>query len=107
MKTKITIGVLAILMIIIGMAIILLINKDNNLLSTPSFKDRTAVSVTISPSDTKNSSPTATPTNTPIITYYMVCTPPLCAINTDEAYYCPVNCPGGCGTTCATYTPTP
>jgi serine/threonine-protein kinase len=32
-----------------------------------------------------------------------VCTPPLCA--TDEVYFCPDDCPGGCGTECATVTP--
>jgi hypothetical protein len=37
----------------------------------------------------------------------VVCTPPPCAISTTEIYYCPGVCPGGCGTTCATYTPIP
>jgi hypothetical protein len=32
-----------------------------------------------------------------------VCTPPSCA--EDEVYYCPGECPGGCGTVCATPTP--
>jgi len=32
-----------------------------------------------------------------------VCTPPPC--RGDEVYYCPDECPGGCGTTCATPTP--
>ncbi len=32
-----------------------------------------------------------------------LCTPPPCAEN--EAYFCPDECPGGCGTTCATHTP--
>ena len=32
-----------------------------------------------------------------------VCTPPNCA--EDEVYYCPGECPGGCGTICATPTP--
>lgn len=41
------------------------------------------------------------------ITPQAVCTPPLCAIGTNEAYFCPEVCPGGCGTICATYTPTP
>jgi len=36
-----------------------------------------------------------------------ICTPPLCAIGTSEVYFCSGSCPGGCGTTCATYTPTP
>ena len=34
-----------------------------------------------------------------------VCTPPPCGEN--EAYYCPDECPGGCGTICATHTPEP
>ena len=33
-----------------------------------------------------------------------VCTPPPCG--PDEVYYCPDECPGGCGTICATPTPT-
>lgn len=33
------------------------------------------------------------------------CTPPPCAIGVNEVYFCPGECPGGCGTTCATYTP--
>lgn len=37
----------------------------------------------------------------------MMCTPPLCAIGTSEVYYCSGTCPGGCGTTCATFTPAP
>jgi hypothetical protein len=50
--------------------------------------------------------PTATPTLT--ATRNPVCTPPPCAIGTSESYTCTSgNCPGGCGTTCATYTPTP
>lgn len=32
-----------------------------------------------------------------------VCTPPPC--QPDEVYYCPDECPGGCGTICATPTP--
>jgi hypothetical protein len=34
----------------------------------------------------------------------VVCTPPPCGAN--ESYYCPGSCPGGCGITCATFTPT-
>ncbi|MBN1259059.1 MAG: PD40 domain-containing protein [Anaerolineae bacterium] len=41
--------------------------------------------------------PTVTPERQP------VCTPPPC--REDEVYYCPDVCPGGCGTTCATPTP--
>ncbi|HET89870.1 MAG TPA: hypothetical protein ENN99_03895, partial [Chloroflexi bacterium] len=42
--------------------------------------------------------PTVT-TETPMV----VCTPPPCS--EDEVYYCPDECPGGCGTECATPTP--
>lgn len=41
--------------------------------------------------------PTATPT--------AVCIPPLCGA--EEVLACPDTCPGGCGTICATQTPTP
>jgi hypothetical protein len=37
------------------------------------------------------------------VTPFPVCTPPLCEPN--EVYHCPDECPGGCGTTCATPTP--
>lgn len=49
---------------------------------------------------------TTTPTSLPLPeepTSFPVCTPPACA--PDEMYYCPDECPGGCGTTCATATP--
>ncbi|MCJ7551413.1 MAG: hypothetical protein MUQ30_17215 [Anaerolineae bacterium] len=32
-----------------------------------------------------------------------MCTPPACG--EDEVYHCPGECPGGCGTICATPTP--
>jgi hypothetical protein len=48
---------------------------------------------------------TDTPTYTP--QFYPMCTPPLCAIGTSEVYYCSETCPNGCGTVCATFTPTP
>lgn len=35
----------------------------------------------------------------------LMCTPPACG--PDEVYYCDGDCPGGCGTTCATPTPFP
>ncbi|MCB8986609.1 MAG: hypothetical protein H6661_02530 [Ardenticatenaceae bacterium] len=38
-------------------------------------------------------------TETPML----MCTPPACAAN--ETYFCSGDCPGGCGTTCATVTP--
>ncbi|MBK6327383.1 MAG: hypothetical protein IPF56_15825 [Chloroflexi bacterium] len=44
--------------------------------------------------------PTPLPaTNTP----FPLCTPPACTAN--ETYFCADDCPGGCGTTCATVTP--
>ncbi len=55
------------------------------------------------PTDTPTTMPTTTAT--PTATYMILCTPPPCAIGTSETYYCPSLCPGGCGTTCATYTP--
>ncbi|HDQ71392.1 MAG TPA: hypothetical protein ENN19_04765, partial [Chloroflexi bacterium] len=71
---------------------------------TPTPGDPTAtLSPTLSPTPMP---PTATPvavtvapTNTPIV----VCTPPPCSGN--EVYYCPGECPGGCGIECATPTP--
>ncbi len=49
---------------------------------------------------TETPSPTAAPpTEAPLL----MCTPPAC--NADETYSCPVDCPGGCGTVCATVTP--
>ena len=36
-------------------------------------------------------------------TPFAVCTPPAC--RPDEVHHCPDECPGGCGTTCATPTP--
>jgi len=48
-----------------------------------------------------------TDTLTPTPEFFPMCTPPLCAIGTNEVYYCSETCPNGCGTTCATYTPTP
>lgn len=57
------------------------------------------------------SAPTITPladqANGPTVTntLMILCTPPACQAN--EAYYCTDECPGGCGTTCATHTPVP
>jgi hypothetical protein len=48
---------------------------------------------------TKESESSAGMTQTPM----PVCTPPNCAEG--EVYYCPGECPGGCGTICATPTP--
>jgi len=47
-------------------------------------------------------SPTVTLTPTPT-TPLPLCTPPPC--KKDEVYHCPDDCPGGCGTVCATPTP--
>lgn len=47
--------------------------------------------------------PTATPTPTPAPTIQVVYTPPPC--KKDEGVYFPDDCPGGCGTQCATLTP--
>jgi hypothetical protein len=44
--------------------------------------------------------PGPTPTDTP----FPLCTPPAC--QPDEVYYCEGDCPGGCGTTCVTPSPT-
>jgi hypothetical protein len=44
---------------------------------------------------------TPSPTNA-LPTPMVVCTPPLCSA--DEVYYCDGECPGGCGTRCATPT---
>lgn len=64
----------------------------------------------ISPKQTEaKQTPTPTPTETPLPTGEAMpsiqCTPPPCAISLNEIYYCPDICPGGCGTICATYTP--
>ncbi|MGQ9834022.1 MAG: hypothetical protein ACUVRJ_09545 [Candidatus Villigracilaceae bacterium] len=60
----------------------------------------------ISPNQTEA---TQTPTEMPLPTGQAMpsiqCTPPPCAIGINEIYYCPEICPGGCGTVCATYTP--
>lgn len=46
---------------------------------------------------------TRTPTSTPTATQRALCTPPACG--PDEAIVCPAECPGGCGSVCATFTP--
>lgn len=60
-------------------------------------------------SATTPGTPGCTFSETPLpgMTYLPMCTPPLCAIGTSEAYFCASSCPNGCGTTCATYTPSP
>lgn len=100
MKSKTFIGILAILTIILDVIIISFTNKNGGWFSTP----------TASP--TKPATPTNTPSLTPTFTstttntFMVECTPPPCAISTRETYYCSGACPGGCGTTCATYMPT-
>jgi hypothetical protein len=111
MKPKFVLGVVAILIIVIGISILLTSHKDGGIFSTPT------VSLTLTPSSTRSRTPTPTvpptmtisrtPTSIPTITFMIVCTPPVCAIGTNEIYYCPGTCPGGCGTTCATFTVTP
>jgi len=65
--------------------------------------------LTVTPAPPLTGTPTLTPTaaHTPTATYMILCTPPPCVIGTSETYNCPSLCPGGCGTICATYTPTP
>ena len=67
------------------------------------------LTVTPSQSATTPCSPSQVTGETPIpgMTYLPMCTPPLCAIGTSEAYFCAATCPNGFGTTCATYTPSP
>ncbi len=48
---------------------------------------------------------TPTPTPTPAQVPMVQCTPPYCW--EDEVPFCEGQCPGGCGTTCATITPAP
>ncbi|MFP4344655.1 MAG: hypothetical protein ACLFU8_08185 [Anaerolineales bacterium] len=55
--------------------------------------------------ETVGAEPTPTPPPATVETPMLLCTPPLCTA--EEVYYCPDECPGGCGTTCATPTPLP
>jgi hypothetical protein len=57
--------------------------------------------------DVATSTPTPLPADSSLQTPLPVCTPPPCKLDDDEVYYCADECPGGCGTTCATVTPTP
>lgn len=65
------------------------------------------VSIEIAVLDDSGEIPTRapTPTRTPTAEPPPVCTPPLCAPG--EVFHCERDCPGGCGITCATPTPTP
>jgi hypothetical protein len=67
------------------------------------------VTPTLTPTSTSTATRMLQPTltETPTLAFLPMCTPPLCAIGTSEVYYCSETCPNGCGTTCATYTPTP
>ena len=59
-----------------------------------------ACTLPLAPSPTVPSEPPITPS----ATFQPVCTPPLC--REGEVFYCPDECPGGCGTICVTPTPT-
>jgi len=69
----------------------------------------TPTSASVSPTETFTPTPAPPPpTDTPVPipptdTPFVTCTPPPC--QADEVYYCPDECPGGCGTQCATVTP--
>ena len=89
MRAKTKIGILSTLAIILGFVIISFAEKYGGWLFDPT------------------STPTQTPTSTLESRYMIMCTPPACAIGTSETYYCAGVCNGGCGTTCATYTPLP
>jgi hypothetical protein len=126
MKSKTIIGVLAILAIVIGLIIIAFNTIINGQGGTPTSSLTKSVTITDTPSITWTTTPhasrtasatitfsptfspsvTHTPTSTPTSTFPVVCTPPVCAIGTNETYFCQGECPSGCGTTCATYTPT-
>ncbi len=58
--------------------------------------EETAVSPTPAATDTPFTPLTLTPA------HVLMCTPPAC--QADEVYFCPDECPGGCGTICATPT---
>lgn len=126
MKSKTIIGIIAILAIILGVIIISFSDKNGGWLRTPTPIPTNTATPTNTPSLTPTFTPTATntptftptftPTLTPTgtstptltVTFMIVCVPPPCAIGTSEGYTCTSgNCPNGCGTTCATYTPTP
>jgi glucose/arabinose dehydrogenase len=55
------------------------------------------------PPGSDDPTPTIIIPDNPTATFMAVCTPPACG--DDEAYSCPDECPGGCGTVCATHTP--
>ncbi len=60
---------------------------------------------TFTPTNTSEPTSTQTPELTITPTPFVMCTPPAC--RSDEMYYCPGECLGGCGTTCVTPTPKP
>ena len=71
---------------------------------TPTTVKPTSTRVAEGPTPTPSPTqvwPTMEPSSTPMV----MCTPPLCSDG--EVYYCDGECPGGCGTQCATPTPQP
>jgi hypothetical protein len=134
MKSKTIIGIVAILVMLVGIVLIAFSDKSGGwyrkptasptatLTGTPTSTPTFTPSATATPTHTHTSTPThtptatpsetrtstASPTLTPTATFMVLCTPPPCAIGTSEVYTCTGGvCPGGCGTTCATYTRTP
>ena len=69
----------------------------------PTEESPTTASLTKTPFVTVTPLPIGTPL--PTYTPFPVCTPPPCT--EDQVYYCPGECPGGCGTLCAIPTPPP
>ena len=61
----------------------------------------TSAAASIVPIATPSPRDSTTPAPSP------ACTPPPCQLDEGQVYYCADDCPGGCGTTCATVTPTP
>jgi tRNA A-37 threonylcarbamoyl transferase component Bud32 len=70
--------------------------------ATNTATPRPPLPVTPTPSPTSFPTPTAAPAGD---TIQPACTPPVC--RSDEVYFCPGDCPGGCGTQCVTVTPSP
>jgi len=59
----------------------------------------------ILPVGTEDPTPTMIIPDKPSVTFVVECTPPACGDG--DVYFCPDECPGGCGTVCATQTSTP
>ncbi len=100
---KIALGVGGVLIVL------LVVCLGSILLSGPISIALNAPSGTPTVTSTTPNATTLAPTTPPRTTIapvspIIMCTPPLC--KSDETYYCPGgNCPGGCGTQCATQTP--